>query len=131
VKPLAVHVRTPKRKKRPELAPAPVQPLLAPARIRHAHPELGLLVAVAPAAAISLPAPSVTRSHSAAPLLLVLLAVGMLLLAAAVTPAWRVERVHLSPLARTLNRHQLDLALAGGSVLFATLALYIVATMQH
>ena len=110
-----------------------MRPLVAPARLRHAHPNLGALVALAPAASISLPAtPSVsTRSHSLAAFLVVLLAFGMLLLAAAVTPAWRIQRLHLAPLARTLSRHQLDLALGGGAVLFATLALYLVLAVTH
>jgi hypothetical protein len=133
VKPLAVHVRHPKRKKRPEVAQAPVLPSIAPARLRHAHPSLGLLVAVAPAASISLAAPvsDAPRTHSLAPFLVVLFAFGMVLLGVAVTPTWRIQRLHLAPLARTLSRHQLDLALGGGAVLFATLALYLVLAVTH
>ena len=132
MKTLAVHVRPKpvKRKKRPE--PPPVRPLSA-GQLRHAHPDLSTQVLeVSPAAAISF-APTVrTRSHSLGSFLLVLVALGALLLGAAAAPAWRIQRqLHLAPLARVLDRHQLDLALGGGVILFATLALYLVIAIQH
>ena len=120
------------RKKRPE--PAPVRPISA-VRLRYAHrDDASRVLALAPAAALSSTSISVAgpSRHSLLPLLLAALSIGILLLAAAAAPVWRVQyQLGLSSLARSLDRHQLDLAIAGAVTLFGTVAVYLLLAIQH
>lgn len=130
MKELAVRQRPTRKAKRVE--PTRVAPL-SPVRLRHAHPDRGpRLLAVSPAASIALAVRhEAPRSNVLLPFLLVMLGVGAFLLVAAATPVWRIQhQLGLASFARAIDRHQLDLALGGGALLFVTLTLYLVAAQQ-